>query len=339
MRKKIGFMLLLVSALSIAIVGCGQKDTPAENAGTDGQNESRTVTLDELGLIYTTPDEWRAYETTNLYPQSLSSEGILAHIRYNYITEEKLQAYNDGSDSFQAEQDLKPICEIVVVKTESRGSMDALLSMYQKAEEVSTQGNFTYYVLSGYTGNLTGLSEEELNAYEDMAAAVPKLASSIETKEFDPSILEQRNAIADNTITFNTTTLTGEAINSTVFGGAKITMLNFGGTYAYDESAVLQQVYTLLKNQSDYQLLTAYIDTPENTANETGLSLREAADAEYNTIVMDETLANWVTSYLAGVPTTVFINQDGVIVGERLEGAKTAEEYMAAIENASTEAE
>ena len=43
---------------------------------------------------------------------------------------------------------------------------------------------------------------------------------------------------------------------------------------------------------------------------------------------MDQTLANWAVENLKGVPTTVFVNSDGKIVGDNLEGAKSADTYF-----------
>ena len=65
-------------ALMMALcTACGKKEEV---------KESRTVSYDELGLTYTTPDAWREFETTNLYPSAYSTNGVFAVIDYSNTT-------------------------------------------------------------------------------------------------------------------------------------------------------------------------------------------------------------------------------------------------------------
>lgn len=321
--RKLYLLVLLMAILSFA--GCAAKEV------------GETVTLKEIGLSYQIPTVWKQYEKTNLYPTTISSEGTLAQIRYYYVPEEMLNAEGEKNPIEAFEEALKPICEIVVLPKENveTAGVQNLFSGYSTASLKGEQGIYAYYLLSGYTGDLSAMTGEQKKVYDALAAAVPALGESISTTPFDAAAFEKKiESNMPNALTFQTETLYGAARSSLLFGKYKLTMVNFGATYAYDESAVLQAVYEQLKQKEDVHLLTAYIDTPETATNKAGMELRETAGASYDTIVMDEVLAAWATENLNGVPTTVFVNSDGYIVGEKIEGAKTAEEYLQAIENA-----
>lgn len=328
--------------MALSFSGCGKKDSahieindePEVQISTEGDTD-RTVTLSELGLKYTTPELWRKYETTNIYPETISSEGTFAQIKYNFITEEGLAALNASAPTTDTASLLTPICQIVVLETANIETVgiQSLFGEYEKSEKVSEQGNYSYYVLSGYMGDKSSFTEEQQTIYNELLSVVPDLVSSVSTFDFNPNDLANATLKLENTLTFDTTTLTGEPVNSTIFANADLTMFHFGATYAPDESEELQKLQDKIITSSNGKLalVTAYVDTPETDTTEEGKKLRSAAKATYPTLVMDETLGTWATTHLNGVPTILFIDKNGTIVGDRLEGARSADEYWALI--------
>lgn len=335
MKRKFIVLCITLLLAVVTVSGCSKADQQPENS-ENYVEESRTVEYDELGLRYTTPDLWRKYEKTNIYPITVSSDGTFAQIKYHYATEEQLKEMNENISDNSLTSSLKVICEIVVLEKSNLETVgvQSLFSSYNSVEQVGEEGDYIYYVISDYNGDLTSLTAEQLTVYNELLSAVPELSKTVSTYPFDPSVLKEATENMNNTITFSTETLDDKKIDSTIFADYKITMLNFGATYAHDESAVLQELYALMKNRKDVHLLTAYIDTPEVSTNKSGIELRAAAEAQYPTLVLDTTLANWVTSSLQGVPTTVFVDSNGRTVGEQIQGAKTADEYILAIDKA-----
>jgi len=49
--------------------------------------------------------------------------------------------------------------------------------------------------------------------------------------------------------------------------------------------------------------------------------------------MLDTTLANWVINNLDGIPTTVLVDNEAMIISEKIEGVKTADEYKQIILN------
>ena len=253
----------------LALSGCSSNHNDSSSSATASSSQSHTVELKELGLTYTTPAAWAEFETTNLYPLTIQSEGTLARIIYNYVKEEDISSMESATDSSSYQSYLTPICEIMVAPTEnfSNDTLKALTSLYENAENVSEQNGYSYYVLYPCTANT--LEGKDLENYNKMAEAVPELIESISTEDFNP---EDIKPIIDTDelkkyITFDTHTLEGEAINSTVFGDYDLTMVNFWGTYAVDKSneqAVLEEVYQYCLGLKDKKVnvINAIVDTP-----------------------------------------------------------------------------
>ena len=244
-----------------------------------------------------------------------------------------------ATDSSSYQSYLTPIGEIMVAPTEnfSNDTLKALTSLYENAENVSEQNGYSYYVLYPCTANT--LEGKDLENYNKMAEAVPELIESISTEDFNP---ENIKPIIDTDelkkyITFDTHTLEGEAINSTVFGDYDLTMVNFWGTYAIDKSneqAVLGEVYQYCLGLKDKKVnvINAIVDTPSEENEKIVKELKTEAGGTFTTIVMDEVLANWAVENLEGVPTTIFVNSEGKIISEQIKGAKSAQTYIDDIE-------
>lgn len=328
---------LIASAMVFSAAGCGAKpNSSAQVSSAETAEGAHEVVLDNLGLTYTTPSAWAEFEKTNIYPLTIQSDGTLARIIYNYIKADDVEKLSDLNDSASLSEYLTPICEIMVAPSENftNGKLDNLTSLYGKKEDVSEENGYTYSVLSEYTSNK--LSGDDLKNFNILSSAVPELIKSISTREFNPEdikpVIDGTEDIKDY-ITFDTKTLEGEEISSTVFGDYDLTLVNFWGTYAKDtsnEQAVLEQVYEKASEYKDKKLnvINAIVDTPSEENEKIIKELKEQAGGKFTTIVMDQTLANWAVENLKGVPTTVFVNSDGKIVGDKLEGAKSADTYF-----------
>ena len=143
-------LIFLIAALSVlALSGCSSNQNDSSSSATASSSQSHTVELKELGLTYTTPAAWAEFETTNLYPLTIQSEGTLARIIYNYVKEEDISSMESATDSSSYQSYLTPICEIMVAPTEnfSNDTLKALTSLYENAENVSEQNGYSYYVL------------------------------------------------------------------------------------------------------------------------------------------------------------------------------------------------
>ena len=326
--KKLAIMLCLCMGFGVLAGGCTNTN---EQTQSSTSTNSRDVTYEQLGLSYTLPDEWKELEGTQVVQESIRGENTFAQIIYSYLTAEDAATLAEDP-TLSIYNYMKPICQIVL----SSASEDALLELFSEYNTVQTVGEeqqgYTYYFLSGNKEALSSLEGEDLENYNMLLDSSALLASSIKTQDFDPEALDTLNDELNQYITFDTKSIQGMEVDSTIFGAYDLTMVNFGASYTYpqfDEFEVLEQVYNSRRSfPVDFNLVTAVIDTPGEDAEKAVTNARKDADVSFLTIMMDDTLGSWVLNNLTSIPSTVFVDRDGKIVGEIVEGTKTYEEYM-----------
>lgn len=133
-------------------------------------------------------------------------------------------------------------------------------------------------------------------------------------------------------VSFEGTTIDGENWNSDSFADSKVTMINIWATYCQpclDEMPYLGEL-AVAYEPSEFQIVGVISDVEEGakekavtTANE--LVAETNADTYPHLLVGESVQANLV-SQIRVVPTTVFVNQEGELLGT-LEGALSKEEW------------
>ena len=320
--------LVLLLCLCLAVLtGCSKN-------GVSSVGNDRTVTYDQLGLTYTLPEEWKDLEGSQIVQNSVYSENTFAQIIYSYLTAQDAAAMAEDP-TVSVYDHSYPICQIVLSDAD-QDSLKELFDQYQSAEEVATpQQGYTYYFLSGNVDALATLTSEDLTNYNTLLSGCESLKESIQSQDFDPNALSELNAELNQYITFDTKSIQGMEVDSTILDAYDITMLHFCGSYTFpqfDQFEVLQQVYDSRRTfPVDFNLVTAVIDAPDPDAEKIINDARKNANASYLTIVMDDTLGSWVLNNLSSLPTTIFVDRNGKIIGEPLTGTHTYEEYMDAV--------
>lgn len=120
-------------------------------------------------------------------------------------------------------------------------------------------------------------------------------------------------------ITFEGQDMEGNAVSDAVFSESKLTMVNVWATYC---NPCLSEMPGLgeLADQYDteeFQIIGIISDVPEGAAQETmelAADLIEQTGAGYTHLPLNESIYNALLTDVTAVPTTFFINQDGVIL-------------------------
>ena len=122
--------------------------------------------------------------------------------------------------------------------------------------------------------------------------------------------------------TFNATNLDGQPVTNAIFASKKITVVNIWGTFCPPCIGEMPELGELARNMpADAQLIglvcDAEVDSPQ--IQEAKKILRDAG-ANFVNIVPDENLLRFLNDVDA-VPTTIFVNSKGEIVGQKIVGA------------------
>ena len=345
--KKLFFFFFSMAVLFgsvFALTSCSKEQTQPP-AISEQEITDRTVKLDKCGLQYQAPEAWIAYEQTNMIPiTNTTTEGdIYAQIQYNYVTDEGMQSLATLSNLSNTENILFPFGEIIVFKEENLNSetVQSEFSKYGYREEFAAQQGYLYYILEEYQGDISSLSEEEKKVYEILSESMEDLKATVSTYAFDETVVKEAIEQIKKTLSFSSQTLEGESIDSSIFANADFTVVNFWASYCYpniNETATLEQLDSTLKQSyPNVQFVQVVIDTPTTEAEEIAKQAKKEVNADFISIMPDETLGNWILQNLEGLPTTVIVNNQGQIITEQIQGVQSLENYIDAVETVLAE--
>lgn len=158
---------------------------------------------------------------------------------------------------------------------------------------------------------LTGCAEEKRPAIEKMAKD-----SSLQ-KTADPLYLASEEVPSQ--IVFEGQDMEGNEISSAVFSQSKITMINVWATYCNPCLSEMPGLGQLAGEYApeDFQIIGIISDVLEGD-NEENINLAaeliEQTGADYTHLLLNESIFYALLTDVTAVPTTFFIDQNGVIV-------------------------
>lgn len=155
------------------------------------------------------------------------------------------------------------------------------------------------------------------------------------SQQQDPKAAETATGEAQQTLQFTAEDLDGNPVTEEIFAGKKVTMINFWATYC---SPCIQEMPDLGKLAAelgdDAQLIGVVLDVTGSAKEEnlkTAKKIVSEADATFTQIIADDQLQEYAKQ-LTGVPTTIFVDENGTIIGAMIIGMRDIDTYRNAIE-------
>lgn len=178
-----------------------------------------------------------------------------------------------------------------------------------------------------------GLEGEEKIAYKALWEDVKKVRESMVVER--PLTLAQTLGSL-NINEFRSLDLEGKEVKlGDIFKENKVTMVNVWATFCPPCREELPDIAKLGKEMKEKGVAVLGIvgDTEEGTDEnlEEAKKLLRAAEAEYVNLVGSEDM-NTIIEYIAGYPTTFFVNSEGKIIGAAFVGGQSEETFKKAIE-------
>ena len=135
---------------------------------------------------------------------------------------------------------------------------------------------------------------------------------------------------------FTARDLDGNTVTEAAFQNADVTMVNVWATYC---GPCLQEMPSLGEIASEYadkgfQIIGVVSDVGES--DEDAKSVREITDktgANYAHLLPSQSLADQLLSGMMYVPTTVFLDKDGYLLGQAVVGSKSKAEWKSIIDD------
>lgn len=151
-----------------------------------------------------------------------------------------------------------------------------------------------------------------------------------------PTETPSESESAEYYLTFEATTIDGEAWNSDKFADSKMTMINVWGTYCNPCLSEMPDLGEIASeyDASEFQLIGVICDVMEGDSEDAlgnAKALIEETKAAYPHLLLNESLYVSFMGAVSAVPTTFFVRQDGSLIGY-LTGAQSKENWKALID-------
>ena len=142
----------------------------------------------------------------------------------------------------------------------------------------------------------------------------------------------QASPVPKNIPTFAAQTIDGKPVTNDIFAAKKITVVNIWGTFCPPCIGEMPALGDLARTlPADAQLIGLVCDASENSVQiQRALEITQKARADFVNIVPDAALMKFMEGVDA-VPTTIFVNNKGEVVGRAIIGANV-EGYKSELE-------
>lgn len=193
-----------------------------------------------------------------------------------------------------------------------------------KSEEIGRKGGMVFlYVPTEF--NDKGMSNEVKEKYQSIVKMIPTIRKSI--------TLTTRGASNTGAFPgFSTTDLDGNPVDNTTFSDYKITMVNIWGTFCGPCIEEMPDLEKMSKNMPEgTRLIGLVCDALDDEHKSLAKEILTQTGASFLNWIPDTALKEYMDSHVTGVPTTLFIDKNGEIVGDAIIGAVGIDDYMSAL--------
>ena len=138
----------------------------------------------------------------------------------------------------------------------------------------------------------------------------------------ESSSTAQASPVAKNIPTFTAKTITGETVTNEIFASKKITIVNIWGTFCPPCIAEMPELGEMARTlPTDAQIIGFVCDASEESSQiQKAIQITQEANADFVNIIPNAQLLKFMENVEA-VPTTIFVNSKGEVVGRAVIGA------------------
>lgn len=328
------FKRLITNIFSVLLAvlifaGCGEKKS--------GYLDSEIFESKETGLIFYVSDEYQKkgieFEPSNENEQGYDIIGLYYY--YKPVTDKLLDEITALSPDERTEEVLEKFYEqmythskcllnFTLVKEDEyneavkNGKTPDDFSYWENTEKFGTNNGYVY-LLSIPDNDTEGMSKEEKAQYEECYTYMQTVKENIEFTEMD-----KKSELPKQIPEFTAKDLKGNTITNDIFSKKDLTIINIWGTFCTPCIEEMPELGEWAKSMPDNIQIVGLISDitgDEDTKHqELAVSIVEKANADFTQIIANkdfESIMKWVT----GVPTTLFVDKNGNILGEPIIGA------------------
>lgn len=337
-RKYRNFISIFI-IIAICLVSCGKKAVSEEDK----------IECPEAGLVFQIPEEYREKGIEVEGPFEDYEGNICVSVSWYYkpVTDKLFADIMSLSQESLTEKVLvefyekmgthsKALMNITLIEEQKfKNAIDSgkdisELSYWNPVEKLGENDGYVYLV-SIPENNTTGMEQEEKELYKECSAymqTVKKTISFIKTtiKEGFPTQMPA----------FTTKDLDGNTVTESIFTEKDLNVVNIWGTFCNPCIEEMPELGEWAKNMPDNVQLIGLVsdisDENDTKHYDLAVTIMERANADFLQIIANDDF-NSIMKWVTGVPTTIFVDKEGNIVGKivgaDVEGYKSfVEEYL-----------
>ena len=361
MKRMVTFVMTML--LTLSAMGCGGLDSPKTASSTEtGQEDTsnkiqddsaQTLDFPDLGICFQLNDEWLELQDHLLTIPVYGSEvDPVSGVMFDFATDEALEEMNkliaDGeTDGGKIEDarwnDCRRIFAVAYVKT-GEVPMDTIMDLVGGPEkeanvvELGVAGDTTFYFCTypfSYE-DTDGLSDNSKEKYSRLFNNLENAKNNIKLSQ--PQDRPEVEVGAN--ITFETTDLDGNKINSDIFAEHALTLINIWGSFCEPCMEEMPDLEAISKEFADQDVAIVGVlgdaldvngEFDEDTVD-LAKTVLESKGATYLNLAMCPELKAALPSDT--YPTSFLIDHSGTVIGEAIYGSRDADQYRQIIQSA-----
>ncbi len=284
----------------------------------EGLRMAIPVEAEELGLL-----QYAGMPLVDQPYDAVSGVPVRAYFTLQFYFPELM----DESKTFTEEELSARIRNLYEVRLYDEATLDEAIAAgqtltritgYANVKEMGRQESLAYLFCSP-DADTANMDEETLAIYQRLQALMPQIEASTQMVErYDPATSKGFPPVVAKDAAGNT-------VDNSIFKGYKLTAINFWGTFCGPCIQEMPDLGKLGANMPEgTQLIGIVTDSKGNEALEREIT--QQAGAMFTQIYMDSSLEA-IAGTLVGVPTTMFVDENGNFVGEPMVGSANEAYY------------
>lgn len=343
MKKRILITGFLIASLSLTACTKGEekKESNVKSQTQTQQQQENEIVIESLGIKISPPKDYNKKE--NIETLVLDDENVTFSFMSTEDTKLIQEKYKKPN-----EDEMKELGDLYSKKSRNLGSIIKIkadkkeetlsgkeYSIFEHKDKVGELDGYEYYLLYNDKYDEKDLSEAAKEELKEAAKSIKELKTNITV--FDPIknpvVKKEEKAEKQSikgVISFNSKTLAGKDISSSIFKDHKLTMINIWSTSCgpcIEEMPDLQKVYEEAKKEK-VNVIGLVADTPDEDNELLAKEIVNKQGAKFDNIIPDKKLSQWLLDNVNAAPTTIFVGKDGNIVADALVGAQNKDAYL-----------
>lgn len=325
MKKR---MISLLLCMLFLLSGCGSS-----------QKDAVVITDSESGTVFSIP---QAYLDKGLEVELLDEDSVehplkLVYWYYTPVTDKIFDDYRAMSPLDITEEQVNELLEQLSIHSKcilaltmipeeeytsriAAGETATDMTDFDKADLLAKEHGFAYLV-SIPENDTEGMSAEEKKLYDDCHSYAETIRKNIKFTE----IVHVVNEFPESIDAFSTKDLNGNTVTNSIFADKDLTVINIWGTFCGPCINEMPELGQWAKEMPENVQIIGLVYDVESENDTKHLSLAKQitskADAEFTHLIYSSDFAPLLNG-VVGVPTTVFVDSTGKLVGEPVVGAQ-----------------